>query len=883
MRHLRAWLKRLSGLRSNQQREQEFTAELEAHLQLHTDENLRSGMAPEEARRQAILKLGGLEPTRQAYRERGTVPFLETLLQDLRFALRQLRKNPGFTITAVLMLTLGLAASIAIFAFVDAALLKPLPYPNPSTLVDITESQAAFPRADLSYPDYLDWKRLNRSFRSFDIYAGIGYLLDASTGAEPVAGERVTDGFFHTLGIAPILGRDFYSGEDLPSGPRSVILSYSTWQKRYAGRKDIIGQPVTLSGIPYTIVGVLPQSFQFAPRNNAEFWTAFHGDGLCEQRRNCHNLIGIARLREGISIDAARSNLTAIAQQLERLYPDSNRGQGVVIQPLYELVVGNIRPILLILLGGAAMLLLIACVNVSSLLLVRSESRRREIAVRGALGASPARIVRQFVTEGLLLVAISTILGLAIASTALHLILRLIPTDMMVVNMPYLDGLGLNPHVLSFAAVIAVLAPLIFSLTPILRLSFNEMREGLNAGSRGSAGVLWRRIGANLVVFELAVAVVLLVGAGLLGKSFYHLLHVDLNFEPHHLATMQILLPKTESSNDAQMNVARKKLLDRISALPEVVSASTTTMLPVQGNGNTIWLRIAGHGYNGEHNEVNHREISSNYFTTTQTRLIHGRFFTEEDTLAKPRVAIINQRLARQYFPHEDPVGRKIGDTTLSPSSIAEIVGVVEDLRESSLDTPTFPTVYFPDNQEPDSFFNLIIRTRNDEKSLLPTLVATIHQVDPGVGTAGEATMIQRINDSETSYLHRSSAYLVGCFAVLAFLLSTMGLYGVIAYSVSQRTREIGVRMALGAQRASVYQLILKEGARLAVWGISTGIVCSLAVTILLCSMLFGVQSWDIATLAAVAIVLAAASLLASYIPAHRAASINPVEALRAE
>jgi macrolide transport system ATP-binding/permease protein len=886
MKTVRAWFNRLSGLFSNQRREQEFAAELEGHLQLHIDENIRSGMTPDAARRDAILKLGGLEPTRQAYRERGTLPFLETILHDLRFALRQLVKNPGFTLTAILMLTLGIGASVAIFAFVDAALLKPLPYPNPSTLVDVNESVPLFPRSNLSYPDYLDWKRLNQSFSSFDVYTGTGYLLNTPSGIEPIAGLRVTDGFFHTLGIAPLLGRDFYAGEDLLSAPRTVILSYATWQKRFAGRKDVIGQTVSLSGIPYTIVGVMPDTFQFAPRNNAELWTTMHASdsaGSCDARRSCHGLYGIARLKPGVSIQAALANMSAIAQQLERQYPNDNRGQGAMVQPLSKYIVGDVRPILLTLLGGAGLLLLIACVNVASLLLVRSESRKREIAVRGALGAGPARLARQFITEGVMLVSIGTALGLLVAYGGMHILLSLISKDAMI-HMPYLRGLGLNLHVLSFAGVIALFAAAIFSLTPILRLSFAEMREGLTEGLRGSAGVLWRRIGANLVVLELAIAVVLLVGAGLLGKSFYHLLRVDLNFQPDHLATLEADLPETVYPKDAQMAAVRKQLLDRIAALPGVSSAGVSTDLPVSGNGDTAWIRFVGRDYDGKHNEVNQRSTSVNYFATLKTKLIRGRLFTENDDVTKPMVVIINQALAKQYFPNEDPLGKRIGDTTLSPKSIKQIVGIVDDLREASLDGQIWPAVYYPIDQDTgNSSFNLIVRTTQAEQNMLPTLVSAIHQVDPGIGTTGEATMAQHINDSPTAYIHRTAAWLVGGFAVLALLLGTIGLYGVIAYSVSQRTREIGVRMALGAQRASVYQLVLKEGARLAVWGIAAGIACSLAATLLLRSILFGVQSWDVATLATVAIVLAAASLLASYIPAHRAASINPVEALRAE
>ncbi|WP_353064774.1 ABC transporter permease [Tunturibacter psychrotolerans] len=885
MKKLRAALRRFAGMFSRGRREEDFASELEGHLQMHIEDNMRAGMTAEEARRDALVKLGGMERTRQAYRERGTAPFFETLWQDLRFALRQLLKNPGFTITAVLMLSLGIAASVAIFAFVDAALLKPLPYEDPRSLVDVTESVAVLPHANLSYPDYLDWKKMNHSFRSLDVYTGTGYLLDTPSGVEPTQGLRVTDGFFHTLGVLPLLGRDFYSGEDLLSAPRTVILSYSTWQKRFGGRKEVVGQSISLSGMPYTIVGVLPDSFEFAPRNTVEFWTTMHAGGganTCDLRRSCHGLVGVARLKDGVSIAAALADTKAIAQQLERQYPDSNRGQTAAVESLTDAFVGDIRPILLLLLAGAGLLLLIACVNVASLLLVRSESRRREIAVRGALGASPLRLARQFVTEGVLLVLGSSLLGLVCAVFTSQALLRLIPKDMLV-HMPYLRGIGMNFHVVCFAAAIAVMAAVIFSLTPIVQLSFGEMREGLTEGSRGSAGVLWRKVGANLTVLELAIATVLLVGAGLLGKSFYHLLHVELNFQPDHLATLSVALPEKVYAKDEQVVAARRQLMDRIAALPGVTSAAATSQLPVTMNGNTEWVRFVGRPYNGEHNEVNERDITANYFTTLKTRLIRGRFFNADEDATKPRVVIINEAFAKLYFPGQDPLGARMGDTTLSTKSIKEIVGVVDDLRESSLDEKTLPAVYYPADQSPDVYFNLVVRTSQDENALLPTLVSTIHQFDRGIGTSEESTMMLNIDESQTAYLHRSSAWLVGGFAALALLLGMIGLYGVIAYSVGQRTREIGVRMALGAQREMVQRMIMREGGRLAALGIVVGLVCSLGVTLTLRSVLFGVQSWDVGTLAGVALLLVAAALLASYVPARRAASINPVEALRAE
>jgi len=882
MNRLRAWLLKLAGVVPSQQKEQEFADEIDSHLQMHIDDNLRAGMTPKQARREAILKLGGTEPTKQAHREGRTIPFLQTMLQDIRYALRQLRHSPGFTATAILMLALGIGASIAIFAFVDAALLKPLPYADPNRLADVSERSVAFPRSNLSYQDYLDWKRLNKVFSSLDAYTGSGYLLSTPSGVEPVPATRVSDGFFRTLGVRPILGRDFYSGEDQPNAAATVILAYSTWQQRFGGRKDIIGQTISLDSTPTTIIGVLPQDFQFAPRGNAELWATLHQLNSCEKRRSCHNLYGVGRLKDGVSVETALADMTSIAKQLEIQYPGPNRGQSAQVSPLSELIVKDVRPILLVLLAGAGLLLLIACVNVASLLLVRSEGRRREFAVRGALGASPSRLVRQFITEGLVLVTAGLISGLAAGYGAMQLLLHLASKDVLTYA-PYLRNISLNSHVLAFAAAVALLAAAIFSLTPVLRLPRAALREALNDGDRGSAGTLWRRFGSNLVVLELTIAVVLLVAAGLLGKSFYRLLHVDLSFDPDHLATLQLALPTTTYDKDEKLVTVSQKIIDRASHLPGVTAVATSTLLPVSGNGNTNWIRVVGHPFHGEHNEVNERQVSSDYFKTIKAGLVRGRFFTEQDDATKPHVVVINKVFAQKYFPGEDPIGKQFGDGDLTPKSLVQIIGIVDNIRESALDNEIWPAEYTPQNQDADSYYSLIVHTSQDEKTILPSLAAAVHQVDPGIGTTNPSSMTQLIADSQTAYLHRSAAWLVGGFAALALLLGVVGLYGVIAYSVSQRTREIGVRMALGAARSSVYQLILKEAGWLTAIGIVSGIVCAVAAATLIRKLLFGIHTWDFQTLAAVATLLGISALLASFIPARRAASINPVEALRAE
>lgn len=542
MRRLRALLLRFKGLFLKNARERELADELQSHLQMHMDDNIRAGMSPQEARRVAVMKLGGVDQTKEAYRDRSTIPFLESMLQDLRFTLRQLRKNPAFTITATAMVALGIGASAAIFAFVDAALIKPLPYQNPSRLLFVTESTPDIPRAAISYPDYLDWKKLNGVFDSLDVYGQRGYVMNTSAGVEMVDGARVTAGFFRTLGVGTVLGRDFHEGEDLPEAPRTMILSYASWQKRFGGKQDIIGQPINLEETPYTIIGVLPQNFHFAPAENAEFWTALNPIGGCFTRRSCHSLQGVARLKDGVSQEAALADLKRIAKDLEAQYPDSNRNQGATTAPLAEIIVGDVKPVLLLLLGGAGLLLLIACINVASLLLVRSETRRRELSVRRALGATRARLIRQFVIEGLVIVVAGCLAGLFSSHWAMQILKGLIPTDMMA-GMPYLNDLGLNSRVLMFVLALGAIAAALFALTPAFRLSTLDVREGMAEGSRGAANKVWTRIGSKLVILELTTAMVLLVGAGLLGRSFYRLLRVEAGFETKNLITMRISAP----------------------------------------------------------------------------------------------------------------------------------------------------------------------------------------------------------------------------------------------------------------------------------------------------------------------------------------------------
>jgi macrolide transport system ATP-binding/permease protein len=882
MKASRAFMRRLHGFFTEKRLDHEISAELESHLELHIADNLRTGMTPQEARRTALMKLGSLSAAKEAYRDQGTLPVLENVLLDLRFALRQFGRNPAFAATAVIVLSLGICAASAIFAFVDAALLKPMPYKDSPRLVAVNESSSTFPRHDLSYLDYLDWKRINRAFASLDVYIGNGYLLKTPEGVEPVNAATVSAGFFETLGVTPALGRTFRTGEDLPSAPQTVILTYPFWQKRFGGKRDVIGQALVLSGEQYTIIGVLPADFQFAPRGNAELWTHLHAVAGCQTRRSCHDLDGIGRLKEGVSIPAAFAELKIIAKRLEQQYPDSNRGLSANVEPLSNIVVGPLQPVLLTLMGGVLLLLAIAIINVVSLLLVRSETRRQEMAVRTSLGASRRRIVMQFLTEGIVLVAASMALGLAAAQAATSLLLKLIPAG-MIVYAPYLNGLGVNMHVLAFASVIALLSALCFAVTPLLLTSNHDPHAEMTKGGRWSAGLSWRRLGSKLVIVEFATALVLLVSAGLLAKSLYFLLHVDVGFQPDHLAAITVAALDAHYANDAQQIALGRRIVTEMSALPGVRAVALTSTLPVTCNCNTDWIRVVGKPFDGRHEDVLERDISSGYFRTVGAKLLRGRYFADAEDQSKPNVAIVNQAFVNKYFPGEDPVGRQIGDIKLSPKSLRQIVGVVENMREGSLVDDIWPAEYLPYNQDPNTFFYVVVRSWQDEHAILPKLSAMIHGRDPNVGTSEETSFSDYIKNSLPAYLHRSSSWLVGSFATLALILSVVGLYGVVAYSVGQRRREIGVRMALGAQKKTVYRLVLGEAGWLIGFGIVAGVLASMAVSKILQQALFNVRPWDAATLAGVSALLAIAALLATFAPARRAAQVNPVDALRAE
>ncbi len=809
---------------------------------------------------------------------------MDSVLQDIRYAVRILLRRPGFTVMAALILTLAVGANVAIFTFINAALLRPLPYRDPDQLVKIWDSRHSevSSRFEASYPDYLDWRQQNQAFSSLAAYSGGGNgTLSGPSGSEMVPAAGVSDNFFQTLGVSPILGRTFRDGEEKPSAPRYAILSYGFWQRHFGGKPDIVGQSLTLNDTPRTIVGVLPKGFHFAPTGDADLYLTLHATGGMLTRRNLHWIHPFGRLKPGVSLEQAQSLMNVLAANLEKQYPESNKELRTVVIPLSEVITGPIKPILIVLLAAVGMLLLIACANIANLLLARSSARAREFAVRSALGAQRWRVVRQLIVEGTVLTSIGTVAGIIVAILVTRWMIATLPSQMLQ-SMPYLKDASVEPRVLLFAAALALLTTLLFSLPPALRLSSPLLNQSLKEGGQLSATGSWKRFGAFLVIAEIAISAVLLVGSGLLLKSLYRLLHVDTGFNVSRLTTFYVFPNSKRYSQDEQAIALHDKLMAMFLAVPGVSAAGSTSTPPVVG-GNTSLFRVVGAPLTPLPYEANSRTIDPSYFSTLQARLKAGRYFDEGDNANTPKVVIINDTLAKMAFGAQSPVGKQILFTYSPQEKPRQVVGVVSDVHEGELDAADKPAIYTPFAQGPDSIFAMVVRSDLDPAVIRPALEEAAHGVDPTIMLFQMQTMQDVIAQSPAAMLHRYPAWLVSVFAVSALLLGIVGLYGIVSYSVSQRTREIGVRMALGAPRAGVLKLILVNGARLAVIGIVAGIAGAVLAGYFLRSILFAVQPWDVTTITLVVAILAVISLLASYVPARRASRLDPVKALRYE
>jgi len=809
---------------------------------------------------------------------------LETILQDLRYELRALLKSPRFTSIALITLVLGIAANVAIFTFVDAALLRPLPYRDASRLMEVYDTRTAevFTQFEVSYPDFLDWREQQRVFDGLAGYGQNQVLLRGAGAPELLPSAAVTDNFFQTIGVQPLMGRDFRAGEDLAAAPRMVMLSYGWWQRHFGG-KDVIGQTLNIDDQPNTIIGVLPADFHFAPVGDPDVWETLHATGQLLQRRNLHWLSVVGRLQPGISRASAASAMNLIAEGLEKQYPQSNDKLRTAIVPLNEVIVGQIRPILLVLLGAVVLLLLIACANVANLLLARAMARRNEMAIRTALGASRARLIGLMLTEGLILSFTGTLAGMAVAYWTIKGFIAMIPSTLLNA-MPYLKHMGIDARVLLFAVALAIVTGVVFALAPALQAAKTDVQGALKDGSRSSHSSSWRRFASALVVGEVALAMVLLAGSGLLVKSLYRLLNVNPGFDQHNLLGMGVGLSESRFPKGPDQLQAMQTLLDRLRALPGVKFVGTSSVLPVSNGGNTSNLRVVGvPSATPQGREANSRSVNRTYFQTLGAELVQGSWFTDADNATGPQRVIVNKTLADQFMPGLDPLKQQIWFTYSDKEKPRQVIGVVRDIKEGPLDTPARPAIYTPMEANARLFFGLLVRTEQRPDALATEIERAIRQLDPDAITFNVQTMEDRIQRSPAAFLHRYPAVLAGMFAFLALLLGTIGLYGLVAYSVSQRTQEIGIRMALGAQRGNVLQMVLTQGVRLIVPGVAIGIAAALLVSYFMRSMLFGIHSWDPAIFVAVTALLAVVTLAASYIPARSATKVDPMVALRYE
>ena len=853
---------------------EEIEAELRSHIEMRTTDNIAAGMSPEEARRDAVLRFGNRGAMKERVIAADAQMLFDALWRDVHFAARQLRRNPGFTAVAVLTLALGIGANTAIFSVVDAVLLSPLPYPKPQQLIAM--------RPNDSLANVIDIQRRNHSFLqggAINVTA-----MDLTGTAEPVEihAGLVNAGFLETLGIPPMLGRIISPDEDVKGGPRDIVASYQFWQSFLNSDPSALGKTVTLSGNSYTVIGVMPASFQL-PREHADvFVSLWAGDPGAALSRDVHELHTYWRLKPGVTLAQARADLSAIDRRLAEQYPDTERGRKTILMPLQQLLVGNIRPALLVLFGAVGFVLLIACANFAGLLMARAAARRNELVIRAALGARRSRLIRQAVTESGLLALIGGVAGLLLAKWGTSLLLSLKPAALERFN-----GIQMDAKVLLFVFAISMLTGVVFGLAPAWSAARADVLESLKESGRtttaGPAGHLLRKL---LVTAELALALVLLVGAGLLIKGFLRLRSVNPGFNPANVTTMYLDLPVTRYAKIPRQTLFRRELLRKLNSLPGVEAAMITD-IPL--GGNYVGHRVDFDGRPpvpvGAEPDVQTLSVMGDYFRVMQIPVRAGRGFTPMDREGEPLVAIVNEEFVKEFFPGESPLGSRIDWAgNEGPHQWMTIVGVVADVKHSGLNQPTDPAVYSPFAQNDEAwrhFMTLAIRTRGASAGLVEEVKKQVWSLDSQIPVSD----VQSMDDLMAVSLaqQRFNLLLLAIFAALALILAAVGIYGLMAYGVSQRRHEIGVRMALGAQSHDVLRLVVGDGAKLAFAGIIIGVLGALALTRLMTRLLFEVKPTDPATFAAAAVVFLAVALVACYIPARRAMRVDPMVALRYE
>ena len=817
-----------------------------------------------------------------------------TLIQNLRYAIRAFWSSPGFAVVVVLTLALGIGANTAIFSVVYSALLRPRPYREPGKLLHLGESrtQADYSAsgAQASYPDYLDWKQAAKSIQSFAAYSGDGFTMATNGEPKNTFAAQVTPSFFSTLGVKPAMGRDFLEDDMKSDGPHVIILTDGFWRTEFGADPNIVGRVIHIDGKPATIVGVLPRNFEFAPANSAPVWVPIHQTGDPITRRSLHWLNVIGRLAPGVTADQARVEMQSINTRLSHEYPKENSSVFFVMESLNEQVVGKVRPILLILLGAVGFVLLITCANVANLVMTRSIGRRKEFAVRSALGASRGSLLAQLLTESLLLSFAGAAVGLIGAQWGVNLLIAAIPETLLQAT-PYLRNAGINVPVLLFLGGVTVLTGILFGLAPSLHASRTTLNDVLKDESRSGTSGGQARLRNALVIAEISISLVLLVGAGLLLRSLHALLGQDPGFNLHNVLAFSVNLPDSaypSDKNPPYYSAAAVRFdhefTQRLRSLPGVIDVGQTSGIPASGGSGTIRFVIEGRTTAlGQEDECQIISVSTGYFSSLKIPLVEGRFFNATDKQGAPGTVVVSRAFVKAYLSGENPIGKRIRFTFSAQNPFLQILGVAGDTASIDIAAPAPAIIYTANDQGPSTFLSYLVRTAGEPAAFVGTARAALHEMDPQLPMIQPQSLEQIANQSPSVFLRRYPSYVIGSFATLALILAIVGLYGLISHMVLQRTREIGIRVALGAQRRDILKMVLRQGILATLAGVAIGIVAALALTRLLSSLLFGVTPGDWVTFLSVAVLLLVVAVVACSIPARRATRVDPIVALRYE